>query len=106
MDPKVAFGRRIEQAQNREQRRFAAAGRTRNRQELAVLDLQMHAAQCMGFDLVGVEYFGDVLQANQRLCDVVHSLLLLAWRFKTRNNLCAISVPPGRRYPTQTYPKG
>ena len=44
IDPVIALGRRIEQAQNREQRGLAAARRAGDRKKFAVLDFEMDAA--------------------------------------------------------------
>src|SRR5215469_11633401 len=57
IDPVIAFGRRIEQAQNRKQRRLPAPGGSGDRQELPVLDLEVHSAERMRLDFVRVEHF-------------------------------------------------
>ncbi len=76
IDPVIAFRGRIEQPENREQRGFAAARRTGDREEFAVLDFQVHAAERVGLHFIGVENLGHAIQANQALFGGVHALLL------------------------------
>ena len=60
----LPFGRRIQQAENRQQRRLAAARRTGDGDVLAFLDVQMDAGECMRFDFVGVENLGHVFKID------------------------------------------
>src|SRR5579863_6604405 len=63
VDPVIAFGGRIEQAQDRKQRGFAASRGTGDGEKLSILDLQVHAAEGMSFYFVGVKDFGYALEA-------------------------------------------
>ena len=60
-----AVGRRIEQAQNRQQRGFSAARWPGDRQILALLDVQMNAGQRVRLHLVGLEDLGHAVHADQ-----------------------------------------
>ena len=60
-----ALGGRVEQAEDREQRGLAAAGRAGNGHILALADLQMNAREGVGFDLVGVEDLGDAFEFDE-----------------------------------------
>ncbi len=62
----AAFGGRIEQAEDREQRRFAAARGAGDGDVFARLDFQINAGQRVGFDLVGEEDFFDAVEVNER----------------------------------------
>ena len=65
-------GRRVEQAENGEQRRLAAARRPGNRHVLAFADLEVDARQRVRLDFVGEEHFLDRIECDQRLGGVVH----------------------------------
>jgi hypothetical protein len=62
-----AFGRRVEQAQDGQERRLAAARGASNGDVLALLDLQVDAGQSVCLDLVRVEDLLDPIQADERL---------------------------------------
>ena len=51
----------VQQAQNIEQRRFAAARRTHDGDELPLLHFERNAVQCDGLDLFGTENLLEVL---------------------------------------------
>ncbi len=68
----AAAGRRIQQTQDRQQGRFAAARRPGNRHVLAFGDIEVHAGKRVGFDLVGVKHLGDGVEVDQGLGGVVH----------------------------------
>src|SRR5580704_575587 len=103
IDPVVAIARRIEQAENRKQGGFAAARRPGDGEKFAVLDIEVHAAEGMGFHLVGVENFRYAFEANQGLCVAIHSVLL---RYQTTNDRVEMfpltSVAPDQNCPRQT----
>ena len=73
IDPVVSIRRRVEQAENREQRRFAASRRPCDGKEFAVLDIQMHAAERVRLHLIGVKNFRHAFQTNHRFCCRVHA---------------------------------
>ncbi len=52
-EPVVAFGRVVEQPDDVQQRRLAAAGRPHDGDEIALVDLEVDAVQGDGLDLVG-----------------------------------------------------
>ena len=58
-------GRRIEQPENRQQRRLAASGGSGNRKVLAFFDIEMNARERMRLDFVGIEDFLHVRQVNK-----------------------------------------
>ena len=72
----AAAGGRIEQPDDRQQRRFAAARRAGDGDVFALVDLHMDAGQRMRLNLVGVEDLRKALNFDQRLI-VVHPALLL-----------------------------
>ena len=74
------FGRRVEQPQDREQRRLAAARRAGNRDVLTALDLEVDAGQGMRLDLVGEEHLRDAVEVDERLRGRVHMAPLLAFQ--------------------------
>src|SRR5262245_27695749 len=61
----AAVGRRVEQPEDREQRRLAASRRPGNGDVLALLDAEMDVRQVVRLDLVGIEDFLDALELNQ-----------------------------------------
>ena len=65
-------GRRIEQADDREQRRFPAARRPRHGDIFAFIDRQVNAGERVRFDLIGVEDFGQILNLDERLSCFSH----------------------------------
>jgi hypothetical protein len=67
VEPVLAARRRVQQAEEGEQRGLAATGRTGNRDVFSPLDLEVNLGQRVGFDLVGQEDLLDTLEANQRL---------------------------------------
>src|SRR6202030_4560533 len=104
VDPVVAVRRRIEKAENREQSGFAAARRAGDREKLAVLDIEVHAAESMGFHLVGIKNFRHAFEANQGLRVAVHSVLL---RYQTTYYVAEMfpltSIARARNCPRLTY---
>ena len=65
-------GGRVEQAQNREERRLAAPRRSLNRNVLTVSDLQRDGVEGVGLDFVRVKDFADCVQVNERRRTFVH----------------------------------
>src|SRR2546428_11356856 len=61
----LAIGRRIEQTQNRQQRRFAATRGAGNREIFALLDIEMDAGKLVRFDFVCIEDFLDIREMNK-----------------------------------------
>src|SRR5690606_23017510 len=59
-EPVLTSVRTVEQAEDMEQRRLAAARRTHDGQKLAGLHFQRHAAQRMGLDLIGAVDLADI----------------------------------------------
>ena len=55
----AAVRRRVEQAEDREQRRFSATGRTGDGDIFARANIEMNAGERVGFHFVGEEDFGD-----------------------------------------------
>ena len=60
-----AFGRRIEQTEDRKQRGLAAAGGTGDGNVFALFDVEVDARQRVRLDLVGVENFFDAFQFDE-----------------------------------------
>src|SRR5207244_11042601 len=60
------LGRRVEQAQQRQERGLSAPRRPRDRDVVALLDLEMHVRERVRLDFVGVEDLLDALELNQR----------------------------------------
>src|SRR5229473_8142136 len=58
--------RRIEQAEDGEERRLAASRRAVDRDVLALADLEVHVGERVRLDLVGEEDLADTLQLNER----------------------------------------
>ncbi len=71
----LAVGRRVEQAENRQERGLAAAGRAGDGDVLAGLDFEVDPGERVGFDLVGEEDLRDAVEVNQRLRGSVHLML-------------------------------
>ena len=63
----LAFGRRIEQTENRQQRRLPAARRPGDRDVLALADFHVNAREGVRLDLVGVEHLGHTIELQERL---------------------------------------
>src|SRR5439155_26770987 len=57
---------RVEQAEQRKQSRLPAPRRSRDRDVVALLDLEMDVRERMGLHFVGVEDLLDALELNQR----------------------------------------
>src|SRR5262245_44936923 len=60
----LALGRRIEEAEQREQGRLAAARRAGDREELAFRDVEVNTVERVRLEVVGVEDLGDGLEAD------------------------------------------
>src|SRR5262245_60075891 len=60
----LALGRRVEEAEQREERRLAAARRAGDREELALRDVEVDAVERVRLEVVGVEDLGDGLEAD------------------------------------------
>ena len=89
-----AAGGRVEQAQDREQRRLAAARRPRDRHVLAFLDVQVDPRQGVGLDLVGEEDLGESLEVDQRVVRSVHRPSLRFCQCTSRLGSAAVSGLP------------
>src|ERR1051325_163865 len=61
----AAVGGRVEQAEDREQRRLAASRRPGDGDVFALLDAEMHVRQRVRFDFVGIEDLFDALELNE-----------------------------------------
>ena len=61
----AAFGRRIEQAEDREQRGFAAAGWAGDGDVFALANIEMNARQRVSLDFVGVENLLDAFEFDE-----------------------------------------
>src|SRR4029079_7832078 len=84
VQPVVAAGGRIQQAEDRQQRGLAATGRTRDGDELTFLHLKMDTCQSMGFHLIGVE---DLLHAVE-LDYGVHKYLTAQLKLRPTGDEC------------------
>ena len=76
--------RRVEQAENRQQRRLAAARRTGNRDIFASGDLEAHVRQRVRLHLLGREHLRQVLELDdgrQRIRHQGPSMNLVIWSF-------------------------
>src|SRR5437868_1841724 len=62
----AAIARRIEQAEDGEERRFAASRRTIDRDVLALADLEVYVRERMRLDFVGEKDLADALELNER----------------------------------------
>src|SRR5262249_8540064 len=102
-----AVGRRVEQPQNREQRRLAAPGGAGDGDVLAGADLQVDVVERVCLDLVGVEDLLDTVELDERL-GLVHRRdplggywpavrLTAASRDRTRPRPTCPRAPPDRR---------
>ena len=60
-----AFGRRIEQAQDREKSGLAAAGWAGDRDEFTGADIEVDVHERVGFEFIGEENFLNALEVNQ-----------------------------------------
>ena len=74
VEPVLATGRRVEQAQEREQRGLAAAGRAGDGDVLAAAHLEVHLGEGVGLDFIGVEDLLDAFEADQRRAGGCHVL--------------------------------
>src|SRR5260370_11179951 len=63
----LSLRRRVEEAENRQQRRFAAARRPGDRDVLAFADLHVDPGERMGLDFVGEEDLRHSVKLDQRL---------------------------------------
>ena len=63
----AAVRRRIEQAEDREQRRFSATGRTGDGDVFARANIEMNAGERVRFHFVGQEDFRDAVELNERV---------------------------------------
>src|SRR5207247_8462310 len=66
-----SFGRRVEQAEDRQERRLAAARRSRDRHVFALADLKVNAREGVRLHFVGEEHLGDTFELDERLGSVV-----------------------------------
>ena len=74
VEPVLTVGRRVEQPENRQQRRLSAAGGSRDGDVLPGVDVEVDLREGMGLDLVGEEDLRHLVEANERLGCVVHWL--------------------------------
>ena len=68
-----SVARRIQQSENRQQRRFPAARGPRNRHIFAPLNIQMDARQRMRLYLIRYENLGDSVELDQRIVHRLHA---------------------------------
>ena len=68
----LALGRRVQQPEDRQQRRLPAARRPGDRDVLAALDLQVNARQGVGLDFVGEEHLRHAVEMDERLSGSGH----------------------------------
>ncbi len=61
----AAVRRRVEQPENREQRRFAAAGGAGDGDIFAAANVEVNARERVRFDFVGEKDFGDAVEVNE-----------------------------------------
>ena len=73
----LALGRRVEQPEDRQQRRLAAARRPGDRDVLAALDLEVDPGERVRLDFVGEEHLRDAVEVDQRLRGQCSSSLLV-----------------------------
>src|SRR5712664_2263307 len=89
----LAARRRIEKSKNREQCRFAAARRPRNRDVLPLLDLQVNFGQGMRLDLIRIKHFLHAFHLDECCVCVRHSLsfssAISETRFTSTRSLCS-----------------
>jgi hypothetical protein len=71
-----AFGRRVQQSEDRQQRRLAAARWAGNGDVFALRDFEVDTGQGVGFYFIRVEHLLDAIEANQGLRGSVHRRLL------------------------------
>src|ERR1051325_4820698 len=71
----LAVSRRIEQPENREQGRLAAARRSGNGDVFTLFDVEVNTGECVGFNLVCIKDFLDIREVNQGLGRTHHALL-------------------------------
>ena len=72
VQPVLAVGRRVEQAEDRQQRGLAAARRPGDGDVLALLDLHVDAREGVGLHLVGQEHLLDPVEPNEGLSRLGH----------------------------------
>src|SRR5471030_3101647 len=73
----LPLGGRVEQAQDREKCRLAAARRAGDRHILALVDLEVDPGERVRLDFVGEEHLRHTIQLDQRLSVLSHALCLL-----------------------------
>jgi hypothetical protein len=95
----LSFGGGVEQAENRQQRRLAAARWPGDRDVFAFVDLEVDPRQGMGLDFVGEEDLRHTIELDQRLSVVSHLLVLLA-ALKGCARVISIECDRRRRMPT------
>ena len=74
----LALGRRVEQPEDRQERRLAAARRPGDRDVLAALDLEVDAGEGVRLHLVGEEHLRDAIEVDESLRGSVHHRSLVA----------------------------
>src|SRR5262245_42212733 len=99
----LALGRRVEEAEDREERRLAAAGRAGDGEELAARDVEVDAVERMRLEVVRVEDLGDAREADHRL--FLHVLPPQSMTIRSLPDHCVVSasatMSPGSR-PSRT----
>ena len=98
----MPLGRRVEQAQDREQRRLAAARGPGDRDVLALADLEVDVGERVRLDLVGVEDLAQPLEPDQSPVSplIARSIVLLASQSRQ------LTGSRSRRRPTPTCRRG
>src|SRR6266513_347061 len=92
--------RRIEQTENREERRLAASRRAVDRDVLALTDLEVHVRQRVGLDLVGEEDLSDAVELHVRRTIPWHRISSLSC---VRCRLPGVRVADTRHLTPDTY---
>src|SRR5262249_30509303 len=73
VQPVLPLGRGVEQTEQRQQRGLAAARRARDRDVLAVLDLEVHPGERVRLHLVGEEDLRHAVQLDDRMSVGAHA---------------------------------
>ena len=99
-----AAGRRVEQAEDRQQRGLPAPGRPRDGEVLAVPDLEVDARERVRLHFIRVENLGDALEPEQHVVWCVHEHFPQRMRRRSRPSQAdmsdRITRSPSRRPPT------
>src|SRR2546428_3371813 len=84
--PVLPVGGGVEEAEKRQERRLAAAGRPGDRDVLSLFDLQLNGRQGVRLDFVGVENLGHSLEMDHRAAVCSHAVSWIDVQFKRRRS--------------------